>query len=153
VLLVVLMVSVAMPADPGTRILRVAAVAQAAGQGLSFSTTFQVNEFIVQDDQLTALGELAVVDFAGNTDTVPVALPVKDMQANQECQMLTLSLGPLDTKVLGIAIQANGIDVEVVANPDKGFLGNMLCTIAETYQNGDLETVAVFLNEVIQLFG
>jgi hypothetical protein len=126
---------------------------QVLSSPLSFTSTLEVTEFIAENNQLIALGLFAVTDFEGNTDTVPVTLPVNDMVANPECSVLTVTLGPLDMQVLGMSVNAQTVEFVTVANPEKGFSEVMLCGIVEAFKGADMKLVAALLNEALALFG
>jgi hypothetical protein len=130
-----------------------AADTQISSSPLSFNSTLEVTEFAAENQQLIAIGFFTVIDFEGNSETVPVTLPVIDMVADAPCSTLTVTLGPVDLQVLGLSINADTVQLVTVANPDKGFNGLMLCGIVEAFKNADMNLVAAMLNEVLDLFG
>ena len=46
------------------------------------------------------------------------------------CQVLNLTLGPLDLTLLGLRIRLNRVDLRIEAIPGGGLLGDLLCAIA-----------------------
>ncbi|HXF62741.1 MAG TPA: hypothetical protein VNK95_14050 [Caldilineaceae bacterium] len=140
--------------QPANRVVAVETVRpdELRADALMFSGGLEITDFMVQDGQLIANGLFTVTDFEGNNQTLPVSLPVKGMTADETCQVLTLALGPLNLDVLGILINADEVQLQVVANPEKGFFGELLCGIADAYNTANLELVAAMLNEVIQMF-
>ncbi len=120
---------------------------------LSFTSTLEITDFIVENEKLIAEGTFTVTDFDGNEDSVPVQLPVNDMSANESCTQITVTLGPLDLEVLGMSLNAQTLKLSTTSNPNQGFTGIMLCGIVESFKNADMNVVAKMLNEVLALFG
>jgi hypothetical protein len=120
---------------------------------LAFESTFEINEFIVENEKLAAEGDFTVVDFEGNNETIPVTLPVNGMNANQACTTLTVSMGPLDLQVLGLSLNAQTLQIVTTSNPEKGFTNEMLCGLVASFNNADMNLVAKLLNSVLALFG
>jgi hypothetical protein len=63
-----------------------------------------------------------------------VTLPV---QVAGSCQILTLTLGPLDLNLLGLTIHLNQVVLNINAVPGAGnLLGNLLCAVANLLNAG-----------------
>ena len=72
--------------------------------------------------------------FNGTIGGVPVTNePVTGLLPQQNgntCQVLHLTLGPLDLNLLGLRIQLNQIDLRITAQRGGGLLGDLLCGLA-----------------------
>jgi len=75
------------------------------------------------------------------------------------CQVLSLSLGPIDLSLLGLVVEldncANGpVTVDITADPGGGLLGNLLCSLAGRSLNNPLNAaVQRLLFQISQLLG
>lgn len=126
--------------------------------GGTFAGTLQITSFAVQSGQLVANGLLSgtLKDALGNTigtvSNVPVTLPVA---ASGSCDILHLTLGPLDLNLLGLMVHLNQVVLDITAQQAPGnLLGNLLCAIANLLNNpgsGALNGVANLLNRVLAL--
>ena len=103
----------------------------ALGQLVNFAGTFDITRFAVQNGQLVALGSLTgtltnTVTGAVQNVTQAIALPVA---ASGTCQVLHLTLGPLDLNLLG----------------------NLLCAVAGLLDNGGpLQGIVGLLNNILR---
>jgi hypothetical protein len=127
----------------------------------TFAGTFDVTRFAVQNGQLVAIGELSgtLTDLAGNVlGTVadfPLTLPVGAAQG-ATCEILDLSLGPLDLNLLGLVVHLDEINLTIDAQQSPGnLLGNLLCAVVGLLDGpgGALNGVAGLLNRILRLFG
>ena len=131
----------------------------------SFLGSFTITRFAVQDGNVVALGTLVgtVLDPAtGTTRTIvtSIAMPV-DTQASggigttQVCDILHLVLGPLHLDLLGLVIDLNQVELDIVAQPGPGkLLGNLLCAIVGLLDGGGaLTQLAALLNQLLQILG
>jgi len=98
-----------------------------------FVGTLTVSNFALVNGVLSAVGTISgnVLNGAGNVVgnlTQVVAAPA---QVTGSCQILSLTLGPLDLNLLGLAIHLNQIVLNITAVPGAGnLLGNLLCAVA-----------------------
>ena len=105
----------------------------ALGQTVNFAGTFTLQRFTVVNGQLSAVGTLTGTltnTVTGATQTVnqTVTLPVSP---SGTCQILHLTLGPLDLNLLGLMVHLNQVVLDVTAQSGPGnLLGNLLCGIA-----------------------
>ena len=119
-------------------------------EGGFFGGTFSINEFIEEGGQIYAVGLLKgkVYSAAGKhidnvKETIKWPVPVgnistsaapTDMAAAQvtplACDILHLVLGPLHLDLLGLVIDLNQLNLDIVAEPAGGLLGTLLCGIA-----------------------
>jgi hypothetical protein len=67
----------------------------------------------------------------GNVTNVPITLPVNLPTAGGACQILDLTLGPLDLNLLGLVVHLDTVHLNITAVPGPGnLLGNLLCAVA-----------------------
>jgi len=98
-----------------------------------------------------------VLDAAGNTlQTVTsqaVSVPVSGASAS--CPILGLTLGPLHLNLLGLVIDLNQVNLNIVAQPGSGnLLGNLLCAVASLLNTGGpLAQIAGLLNQILGALG
>jgi hypothetical protein len=124
----------------------------------TFAGTFDISRFAVQDGGLVAVGTLTgtLTDSAGTvlgTVTRQITLPVDIAQAT--CQILDLTLGPLDLDLLGLVVHLDQVHLNITAESGPGnLLGNLLCGIAGLLDsNAPLNTITRLLNQLLGLFG
>jgi hypothetical protein len=125
------------------------------GQAVNFAGTFALQRFTVVDGQLAAVGTLTGTltnTVTGATQTVnqTVTLPVS---ANGTCQILHLTLGPLDLNLLGLMVHLDRVVLDITAQSGPGnLLGNLLCAIANLLNsNAPAGPLATLLNHVLAL--
>jgi hypothetical protein len=124
--------------------------------GGTFTGTFTITKFAVQNGQIVAVGTLTgtLRDAAGNVigtvTNLPVTLPVTTGQSS--CTILELTLGPLDLNLLGLMVHLDQVHLLITAEPGPGnLLGNLLCQIAGLLDNGaSLNAVVDKLNQVLK---
>ena len=113
-----------------------------AADGSTFTGRFKIRQVAVQDGKLVATGPLTG-GFGGKgkgktvrqTVTMPVGLfnKLPGIRAAQvaTCQILFLTLGPLDLNLLGLRVQLNQVVLRITAIRGPGnLLGNLLCAVA-----------------------
>jgi len=105
----------------------------AAGEAVNFAGTFTIDRFASQGGDLVAQGTLTgtltnTVTGATQNVTQAVTLP---LQAAGTCQILHLTLGPLDLDLLGLVVHLDRVVLDITAQSGPGnLLGNLLCGIA-----------------------
>lgn len=124
--------------------------------GGTFTGALSITRFAVQNGQLVANGLLSgtLTNALGNTigtvTNIPVTLPVA---ASGTCQILNLTLGPLDLNLLGLTVHLNQVVLNITAQQGPGnLLGNLLCAVANLLNNpgsGVLNGVANLLNQIL----
>jgi hypothetical protein len=131
----------------------------AAGQTLSFAGTGTVTNFSVVNGVLTATGTytgtLTNTSVTPNT-TAPASgtftAPVNG--GTGSCQILDLTIGPINLDLLGLVVTTNAIHLNITAQQGPGnLLGNLLCAVANLL-NGNtspnaLQQLANLLNQII----
>lgn len=81
-----------------------------------------------------------------------VALPAQ--VTNATCQVLNLTLGPLDLDLLGLRVQLNQINLDITAESGRGkLLGNLLCGVANLLNPLDLSGLINLLNRILGALG
>jgi hypothetical protein len=129
----------------------------AAGQTLSFAGTGTVTNFSVVNGVLTAAG--TYTGTLTNLTTLATAPASGTFNApvnggTGSCQILDLTIGPINLDLLGLVVQTNTIHLNITAQQGPGnLLGNLLCAVANLL-NGNtsptaLQQVANLLNQII----
>jgi len=89
--------------------------------------------------------------------TVSPPAPQGQVGTQQEaCDILTLTLGPLDLNLLGLRVQLNQVQLDITAVPGAGnLLGNLLCAVAGLLDSPRLpdlgEVLTNLLNAILAL--
>jgi hypothetical protein len=136
--------------------------------------TFQIQKFVLDqaNNRVNAVGNLvAEVTRHGSTQTVvaigtaiPVLTPAAAAgtsgaaapnAAAAVCNILNLTLGPLDLNLLGLQVHLNQVVLNITAQPGAGnLLGNLLCDIANLLNpGGALSTLVADLNQLLGILG
>jgi hypothetical protein len=87
---------------------------------------------------------------AGQQVDQQVTLPISALQAT--CNVLDLTLGPLDLNLLGLEVHLDQVHLVINANPTGGLLGQLLCSLAGGL-NGPLDTIIGLLNQILAALG
>lgn len=139
----------------------------AGGQG-TFAGTFKLTDFAVSGNQIVADGYVSgtLTDSLGNslgTTTKAVSLPVSFGSAAgaihsaafaaATCDILHLTLGPLDLDLLGLRIHLNRIVLDITAQSGSGnLLGNLLCAVTHLLDTGgSLGDLADLLDRILDI--
>ena len=124
--------------------------------------TVTITQFAVRNGELVALGTLTATVTDTATQTVrniatSVAMPVTASGSGgaAACDILHLVLGPLHLDLLGLVIDLNQVELDIVAQPGPGnLLGNLLCAIVGLLDPpGPLAQLAQLLNQLLALLG
>jgi hypothetical protein len=72
-------------------------------------------------------------------------------QATGSCQILDLTLGPLDLNLLGLMVHLDTVHLNITAQHGPGnVLGNLLCAVAGLLDdNGSTNGLAALLNRLV----
>lgn len=124
--------------------------------GGTFAGTLNITRFVNQGGTLAAVGTLtgtltnAAGAVIGTVTNVPVTVPVA--AASGSCQILNLTLGPLDLNLLGLMVHLNQVVLNISAQPGPGnLLGNLLCAVANLLNGGaPLGALAGLLNNILR---
>ena len=117
---------------------------------LPVTGTLVITQFAAQGTQLVASGIATLTNAQGAVTTLPFTnLPVQIAQAT--CEILSLTLGPLDLNLLGLEVHLNRIDLQIVANPAGGLLGQLLCAIANLLSGGLQNVIGQIVTALNQL--
>ena len=136
--------------------------------GGNVTGTFTVKQFVATGDPTTPIGALGTLVLTaangkrlGATEAImPVTLKsgvassgVSALQLT--CEILELTLGPLDLNLLGLEIHLDTVHLTIDANPLGGLLGQLLCAIANLLSLGDilgvLDQLLDLLNQLLDL--
>lgn len=114
--------------------------------------TLTINNFSSsKGGQIVAHGIATLTDVNNSTRVISFTdLPVQIAQAS--CEILNLTLGPLDLNVLGLVIHLDVVHLTITAEPAGGLLGQLLCSIANLFgAGGPLQQIIGLLNQLIAL--
>ena len=126
--------------------------------GGTFDGTLDINRFAARNGQLLAVGTLT----GTLTNTVTgverevsriVRIPVADIVQGATCEVLELTLGPLDLNLLGLRVQLDEVHLLITADPSGGLLGQLLCSLAGGLGNTPATGLAQLLNQILGLLG
>jgi hypothetical protein len=112
--------------------------------GIANGTQSIITTFSAPVTQPSATAQAAVADAAAAQAAVP--------QAAVACQILNLTLGPLNLNILGLVVNIpNPIVINITAVPGAGnLLGNLLCSVANLLNgSGQLQQIANLLNQIL----
>jgi len=146
--------SAATAAPPAATAVAVPITGTIPGGG-AFNGTFDVTRFANRSGQITAIGTLtgtltnAAGTVIGSVTGVPVDIPLAN--AAGSCQILDLTLGPLDLDLLGLQVHLNQVHLNITAQQGPGnLLGNLLCGVAHLLDGGASNSAIVsFLNRLL----
>ena len=111
--------------------------------GVPTTVEATLTRFVVQNGQL-----MAVLDVAEQT----VSVPVTGLDASAACQILDLTLGPIHLDLLGLVVDLDVVNLDIVAEPGAGnLLGNLLCAVAGLFDGVIFNQVAQILNRILGL--
>ena len=138
-----------------------------ATNGPKVTGTFTVKQFVATGDPTTPIGALGTLvlttadgkRLAATEAVMPVTLKSGAAASGISAQLLTceileLTLGPLDLNLLGLEIHLDTVHLTIDANPLGGLLGQLLCGIANLLSLGDILGVLDQLLDLLnQLLG
>jgi len=89
-----------------------------------------------------------------------VFIPLSNSSALQAatCEVLSLSLGPLDLNLLGLRVELDDcsggpVTLDITADPAGGLLGSLLCSLANLLNGGGATAIAGVLRQIAALIG
>jgi hypothetical protein len=114
--------------------------------GVPATCELTVTGFRLVDGVLTAVGNVT-----GGEVSVPFQAPV---QAAGTCQILDLTLGPLDLDLLGLVVHLDTVHLNITAESGPGnLLGNLLCAVAGLLDGpglgNALQQIVNLLNQIL----
>jgi hypothetical protein len=123
--------------------------------GGSFTGKLTITGFSVINGVLNATGTLSgtLTDALGNVintvTNLPVSIPLAGVSGS--CQILALTLGPLDLNLLGLMVHLNQVVLNITAQSGPGnLLGNLLCVVSHLLDsNGSLTALSTLLNQIL----
>jgi hypothetical protein len=130
----------------------------AVGGTGSFVGTFDVRRFAERGGGVVAVGTLTgtLTDSLGTiVGTVDQGLRLPLAAATGTCEILDLTLGPLDLDLLGLLVHLDQVHLNITAESGSGnLLGNLLCGVAGLLDGGASATsLARLLNRILGLLG
>lgn len=120
----------------------------------SFKGTFALTDTKVVSGRLKGTGTLRgiVTDSAGQTvGQVNQTATMPAQIVSSTCEILDLTLGPLDLDLLGLQVHLNRVHLNITAAAGPGnLLGNLLCAVAGLLNNGiNLNLISSQLDVII----
>jgi hypothetical protein len=123
----------------GTKLTQVVSMTGKAKNGKKFTGTYTIQRFTRSGDQQYAVGTLKGRLNGRRVKRSNVKIPVSLARAAQTsqipptagaCQILNLTLQPIDLNLLGLRLRTSRIDLRLEGVPGAGnLLGNLLCGI------------------------
>jgi hypothetical protein len=118
------------------------------------SSVLDITSFSRQGRQVMANGTLTstitnTATGATQTVTQPISAAVTGAGT---CQILHLTLGPLDLNLLGLQVHLNQVVLDITAVPGAGnLLGNLLCAVAGLLDNPAVPAggISALLNQIL----
>jgi hypothetical protein len=80
-------------------------------------------------------------------------MPVAAIKA--VCDVLNLTLGPLDLNLLGLLVHLDTVNLDIQADPAGGLLGQLLCSLAGGLPSppNPLQPIIDLLNQILGILG
>ena len=128
-----------------------------------FEGTYTIKRFVRRDGKLYSVGTLRGTMHGKYVRKTGLRMPAALANAAAQsqipptpgaCQILNLTLGPIDLNLLGLRVRTNRIDLRIEAIPGGGLLGDLLCGISNLLNpaaNTPLATVTQLLNALLAL--
>jgi hypothetical protein len=126
--------------DPVTSLTKPMAMTGTAKNGKKFTGTYTVKRFVAEGGDVFAVGTLKGKLKGRQVRRTGVRIPVSEptfgvaglAQASQQqvCEVLDLTLGPLDLRLLGLIVHLDEVHLDIDADPAGGLLGELLCSLA-----------------------
>jgi len=127
----------------------------AAGGTGTFAGNYTLSRVTAQNGALAATGTLTgtLTDSLGNVVGTVSQAVTTPLQAAGTCQILHLTLGPLDLNLLGLMVHLDQVVLDITAQSGPGnLLGNLLCGIANLLNgSGTSSGLATLLNHLLAL--
>jgi len=128
--------------------------------GGTFTGTLSNLQFVNQQGNLAVVGNLtgtltnALGQVLGTVNNLPITLPIGGVANGPagSCEILDLTLGPLDLDLLGLVVHLDTVHLNITAERGPGnLLGNLLCGIAGALDGGGGGGLANLLNRLLGL--
>jgi hypothetical protein len=125
------------------------------GQTVNFAGQFALQSFNFANGQLSAVGQLTGTltnTITGVVQTVNQLVSIPLTSINGTCQILHLTLGPIDLNLLGLVVHTNQIVLDITAQSGPGnLLGNLLCSVAHLLDSSASgQGLASVLNQLLR---
>jgi hypothetical protein len=132
------------PAVPATKKVALTGT----NKGKDFKGTYTIQRFETRSGKLYAVGTVTGTlknrKVSRSNVAIPAALTGDDAASAAQaaaCDILHLTLGPLDLNLLGLRVQLNRVKLDITAVPGDGnLLGNLLCSLTGILNQGGLLT-------------
>ena len=140
------------------------AVTGTAKNGKKFTGTYKVKRFVADGGKVFAVGTLKGTFRGADVRRTGVRIPVNtpvfgegelaQISQGTLCQVLELTLGPLDLSLLGLIVHLDQVHLVIEADPNGGLLGSLLCSLAggvPTPPPSPLQQIVALLNAILAL--
>jgi len=127
-------------------------VTRTGGTATPFTGTLTIDRVVRTATGLAAVGTLTGPGVTNQAVTVP-------LQATGTCDILHLTLGPLDLNLLGLVVHLDQVVLDITAEQGPGnLLGNLLCAVAGLLDpptggggglGGILNGIVALLNQIL----
>jgi hypothetical protein len=149
--------SAAPPQATGLTVPVTGTFTDALGGTGTFTGTYEITRFTTQGGALAAVTTVTgtAVDSLGTTVGAVNQTATVPLAAAGTCDILHLTLGPLDLDLLGLVVHLDQVQLDITAEQGPGnLLGNLLCGIAGLL-DGDAagNVIARLLNQLLGLLG
>ena len=151
--------------DPVTSLTEPVPMTGTAKNGKKFTGTYTVKRFVAEGDDVFAVGTLKGKLKGRQVRRTGVKIPVSDTtfggaglaqtsQTQAVCDVLELTLGPLDLSLLGLIVHLDTVHLDIDADPAGGLLGQLLCGLAGGVPDTPptpLDQIVAILNSILAL--
>jgi hypothetical protein len=112
--------------------------------------TLNITNFAVQNQKLVAIGN--ITNSTGQVLANNVAIPAA---VTGTCDVLHLTLGPLDLNLLGLVVHLDTVKLDITAQQGGGLLGDLLCAVANLLNGSpiNLSGLTGLLNQILSGLG
>jgi hypothetical protein len=126
-------------------------ITDATGATVATINSLTITGFSVVNGVLTATGTVNGTSAAtGQAVSYPFTSAVSS--ASGSCQILDLTLGPINLDLLGLQLTTNTIHINLTAQSGSGqLLGNLLCSVAHLLDQNNLSGLSQLLNGILRL--
>lgn len=132
----------------------------------TFTGTYTINRVVRDGSEMAAVGTITgtATDSTGTTVATVDQRLTMPLQATGTCDILHLTLGPLDLNLLGLVVHLDQVVLDITAESGPGnLLGNLLCAVAGLLDppdpvpggglSGLLNSIIALLNEILGALG
>ncbi len=141
--------------QPAANFARTITVTGITDEGFNFTGTLDLTDFFFDGTNLLMEGNITGDLGPIGTVSAFVSIPVLLIPDTSFCDLVTISVGPVDVTLAGLTVHLNAFNVSLDAlaalppEVDATTLGDLLCTIGIP---PDLASAAATLNQILAMF-